>query len=107
MKIKLGTIYIYITKYRMKRRDKLDDKRRNKRGILNRAKKRIYKQTGGVCSCCGKTFPIDALNIHHIVPVAVNPKLIAKESNLKLMCDACHVELHRKKGVNEYSVGSP
>lgn len=91
----------------MKRRDKLDDKRRNKRHTLNRAKKRIYKKTGGICSCCGKTFPIDSLKIHHVIPVAVNPKLMVKESNLKLICEACHVELHRKKGVNEYSVGSP
>lgn len=91
----------------MKRRDKLDDKRRNKRHILNRVKKRIYKKTGGICSCCGKTFPINSLKIHHVIPVAVNPKLMVKENNIKLVCEVCHVELHRKKGVNEYSVGSP
>lgn len=105
--IKIFGLYIYVSKYRLKRRDKLDKLRSNKRGQLNRAKKRIYKKTGGVCSCCGETFPLDELKIHHVIPVAVKPKLIAKESNLKLMCEACHVELHRKKGVNEYSVGSP
>lgn len=97
MMIKIFGIYIYVSKYRLKRRDKLDDKRRNKRRILNRAKKRIYQKNGGVCSCCGKAFPIDELRIHHVVPVAVNPKLIAKESNLKLMCEACHVEFHKTK----------
>lgn len=105
--IKIFGIYIYISKHRMKRRDKLDDKRRNKRHILNRVKKRIYKKTGGICSCCGKTFPINSLKIHHVIPVAVNPKLMVKENNIKLMCEACHVELHRKKSVNEYFVGSP
>ena len=93
--IKIFGIYIYVSKYRLKRRDKLDDKRRNKRHILNRVKKRIYKKTGGVCSCCGETFPIDELKIHHVIPVAVKPKLIAKESNLKLMCEDCHVEFHK------------
>lgn len=99
MKIKLGTIYIYITKYRMKRRDKLDKLRSNKRGQLNRTKKRIYQKTGGVCSCCGEIFPLDELKIHHVIPVAVNPKLIAKESNLKLMCEECHVEYHKNNKV--------
>lgn len=94
--IKLGNIYIYITKYRMKKRGKKDDLRRNKREKLNRAKKRIYRKTGGVCSCCGFAFHIDELYIHHIVPVAENPKLITKESNLKLMCESCHVELHKR-----------
>ena len=97
--IKIFNIYIYVTKYRMKRRDKLDKLRSNKRGQLTPAKRRIYKKTGGVCSCCGKSFPIDLLNIHHIVPVSVNPRLIAKESNLKLMCEACHVELHKTNKV--------
>ena len=97
MEINLGIFYIYITKCRMKRRGKLDDLRRNKRKLLNRAKERIYKKGGGVYSGCGKTFPIDALRIHHIIPVAVNPKLIVKESNIKLMCEACHVEFHKTK----------
>ena len=99
MMIKIFGLYIYVSKYRLKRRDKLDKLRSNKRGQLNRAKKRIYKKTGGVCSCCGETFPIDALSIHHIIPVSVNPKKIAKESNLKLMCEACHVEIHKTNKV--------
>lgn len=90
----------------MKRRDKLDDKRRDKRGVLNRAKKRLYKKTGGVCACCGEIFPIDELRIHHIVPVAENPRLMVRENNLKLMCEACHIEFH-KKSVNECPIGSP
>lgn len=97
--IKIFGLYIYVSKYRLKRRDKLDDKRRNKRHTLNRAKKRIYQKTGGVCSCCGETFPIDALSIHHIIPVSVKPKLIVKENNLKLMCEACHVEFHKMNKV--------
>ena len=97
--IKIFGVYIYVSKYRLKRRDKLDKLRSNKRGQLNRAKKRIYKKTGGVCSCCGETFPIDALSIHHIIPVAVNPKLIVKGSNLKLMCEDCHVEYHKNNRV--------
>lgn len=53
MMIKIFGIYIYISRYRMKRRDKLDDKRRNNRRLLNRFKKRIYKKTGGVCASVG------------------------------------------------------
>lgn len=97
--IKIFGVYIYVSKYRLKRRDKLDKLRSNKRGQLNRAKKRIYKKTGGVCSCCGETFPIDALSIHHIIPVSVKPRLIAKESNLQLMCEDCHVEYHKNNKV--------
>ena len=97
--IKLGIFYIYITKYRMKRREKLDDLRRNKRRMLKRVKKRIYTKTGGVCSCCGLSFHIENLQIHHIVPVAANPKLIAKERNIKLMCERCHVELHKNNRI--------
>ena len=36
--IKIFGIYVYISKYRLKRRDKLDKLRSNKRGQLNRAK---------------------------------------------------------------------
>lgn len=36
-----------------------------------------------------------ATETHHIVPVAVNPKLMFVRSNLMPVCRECHVELHR------------
>ena len=95
-------IYIYITRYRMKRRDKLDDVRRNNRGKINRANKRIYKNNGCVCSVCGNHFPLNKLQAHHIKSVSEYPRLIAKQSNILLVCDKCHlgIHTHRKEAVN-------
>lgn len=95
MEIKIFNVYIYISKYRMKRRGRLDDLRRNQRKKLNWMKKRIYRKTGGKCSCCGAIFSIDALRIHHVIPAAENPKLIAEKNNIKLMCEKCHIKLHK------------
>ena len=95
MMIKIGHIYIYITRYRMKRCDKQDDVRRKRSRVLHGAKKRLYRLLDGKCCECGRPFPIEEMQIHHVKPVSQYPKLITRRSNLKLMCAECHQKEHK------------
>lgn len=46
------------------------------------------------CAECGAKSGV--LDIHHIVPVSVDPTLQHNVDNWKLLCRECHKELHRK-----------
>lgn len=97
MMIKIGSLYIYVTRYRMKRRSARDDIYRNRRKKINRIKKRLYKDQNGECAHCGTRFPIEELEAHHIKPMAQFPRLVTRQSNIELLCHNCHLSLHGKK----------
>lgn len=80
----------------MKRRGKNDDIYRNARKRLMRIKEQLVKERGCHCEICGKKIPIDALTIHHVVPVVESPSLMTRKRNIQLLCQKCHVELHRQ-----------
>ena len=98
MKIELGFIRIYITRGRMKRRDKNDKTRRNNRRRINRVKPDIYERQAGRCFVCGQPFALVELHAHHIKPVSTHPKLVADPSNIRLVCKECHQLLHTNNG---------
>jgi thymidylate synthase (FAD) len=45
------------------------------------------------CENCGKYG--EATDIHHIIPVSVNPLLENEKSNWQLLCRECHIEHHK------------
>ncbi len=96
MMIKIWKIYIYVTRYRMKRRDKQDNFRRNKRRALNRIRHRLYEAQKGVCRICGNPFPLSALEAHHVRGLSTRKTEYLKQRNIELLCHNCHVELHKK-----------
>jgi len=59
-----------------------------------RARRRVLKREEGLCQLCGRA---DGLRVHHVVSGAellrrgLDPNL---DSNLVLVCDACHRRLH-------------
>ena len=92
--IKIGPFYLYLSTRRLKGRGKHDDLLRNKRKKLLRLKNRIYKMNGGLCECCGRPFFCEEMEVHHIVPVSENPRLITAFSNLQVVCPECHAKIH-------------
>jgi 5-methylcytosine-specific restriction endonuclease McrA len=96
MKFKIGSIYFYITRYRMKRRGRNDDVSRNHRHKLMRLKHQRYKKNGGCCELCDKPTSEDQLEIHHILPVSERPELVASKHNIMIVCHRCHQHLHGK-----------
>ena len=48
--------------------------------------------------CCQKCDSTDALQIHHIIEVRVDPSKAFDESNILLLCEECHKAQHRVQG---------
>ena len=96
MKIKIGSIYIYITTHRMKRRGSRDNPCRNNRDKLLRMKHNRWKENGGICEECRQKFVEGNLEIHHIIPVCKRPELVASKHNIMIVCHRCHQHLHGK-----------
>ncbi|QFQ11559.1 HNH endonuclease [Pseudoprevotella muciniphila] len=94
---KLFGLYFYISNVRMKRRRTIDEQMRNRRNALLRKKRFLYQLRGGCCELCGKHFALEALEIHHLVPVSQNPGLALQTKNLILLCHDCHVKVHQGK----------
>ena len=41
---------------------------------------------------------------HHILPYTQNPALGCDKDNLITMCEECHKEIHKEKGMNYYEL---
>lgn len=92
----IGSIHIYVSSFRMKRmKSKRDERLAYLKKKLLRMKHEHWKMNGGKCEECGRSFDEEALQIHHIVPVSVNPDLYCAFSNLHLVCPECHLRLHQ------------
>ena len=96
-KWKIGRVRIYVTTYRMKRRPKLDDTRRNVRHRLLRKRAALYRRQEGRCGCCGGEFREDEMEVHHVLGVSDRPDLLCRKSNLVLLCPSCHRKEHEDK----------
>ena len=53
-----------------------------------------YKKNGGCCEECGQHFDRKDLQMHHILPWYVFPKLREEKWNLLLLCPRCHYMEH-------------
>lgn len=93
-KWKIGRVRIYVTTYRLKRRGKYDDRRRNVRHRLVRLRRRLYRRQGGCCAVCGCCFEEEEMEVHHVSGVSERPDLVCRRDNLLLVCGACHEKLH-------------
>jgi thymidylate synthase (FAD) len=60
--------------------------------------KRFRDDNNHTCNRCGHYG--GQLDIHHIVPVSVDPSLDHVQSNWELLCRACHIEHHKE---NDYT----
>lgn len=92
---RLFGLYFYVSSVRMKRRRSKDEQMRNQRKVLQRNKRLLYQQQEGCCAVCGRHLAPEALEIHHVVPVSVNPGMALQAKNLVLLCHECHVAVHR------------
>lgn len=94
---RLFGLYFYVSSIRMKRRRSADEKARNQRKTLQRKKRLLYQLQDGCCEYCGRHLAADALEIHHVIPMSVNPGLALQTKNLILLCHDCHVAVHKNK----------
>jgi hypothetical protein len=54
-----------------------------------KVRKQFLKDNGNICACCSRT---DNLNVHHIIPVHIDPSLELERSNLIILCEKpCHI----------------
>lgn len=58
----------------------------------NRFRKALLDERGWRCEDCGLA---GKLEVHHIVPVSVDPARRYDKSNCRCLCSKCHVEAHR------------
>lgn len=93
--------YIVVKRFGLRDDDKSDQERHRKingkwRMVWQRHQKdRLLKLTNNKCMWCPSE---DRLQIHHIVPVHIDPSLAETESNIVLICQNCHSEEHKKQG---------
>lgn len=88
----IGKVNIYVTTHRMKRRTGMHDKvARVHHAELRRLKVQRYR---GYCEECGRPFNIDALQMHHNIPVSKRPDLLLSYDNIRLLCPECHARCH-------------
>lgn len=92
-----GLYFYVVSSIRMKRRRSVDEKVRNRSKLLRKYKNVLYGEQDGRCGECGRWFPPDSLEIHHIIGISENPNLMLAKRNLRLLCPECHKALHCKK----------
>ncbi len=60
--------------------------------LLNKGiKKKILFRDNFECKLCKNT---ENLNVHHIIPISLDPALALKETNLITLCSICHSKAH-------------
>jgi 5-methylcytosine-specific restriction endonuclease McrA len=55
-------------------------------------RRRLYFEREGVCEECKQSFPLEALELHHIVPRSEGGRDV--DGNLRLLCGRCHEGRH-------------
>ena len=71
-KLRIGRLYFYIVE--------------NKR--------KLYERQGGRCPHCGQPFEYEAMELHHVLPLARFPELGQSIRNGIMLCHKCHKEVH-------------
>lgn len=70
-----------------------------------RKRAKILRRDKYLCAECrrynrrdSRGLPIEAVTVHHIVPLEVDPSRRLDETNLQSLCKACHNRKHPEKG---------
>lgn len=98
-RLEIGKLNIYLTwgqQLRTRNRD-AQRKDRNKRSAL---KRKLIKEKQ-CCEFCGKRLTWEEARVHHIKERWKYPELEFEYTNLMLLCDPCHVGLHRQQTLKE------
>ena len=87
--------YFYVSNCRMKKRPIRDVMYGNyvqDHCIENKHK--LYERQGGRCPHCGQPFEYEAMELHHVLPLARFPELGQSIRNGIMLCHKCHKEVH-------------
>ncbi len=57
-----------------------------------RLKVEVFNERGRNCEICKE---IINLNVHHIIPISEEPMLSFDKENLMILCENCHIEIHK------------
>lgn len=98
-RLEIGKLNIYLTwgtKLRTHNRE-VHNRERKKRNDL---KQRLINEKQ-CCEFCGKQLTWNEARVHHIKERWKYPELEFEYSNLMLLCDPCHVGLHRQQTLKE------
>jgi hypothetical protein len=57
-------------------------------------KRKLYERQGGRCPHCGQPFEYEAMELHHVLPLARFPELGQSIRNGIMLCHKCHKEVH-------------
>lgn len=68
---------------------------KNRESLNGTDAKRFRDSCNHTCNRCGQYGGNS--DIHHIVPVSVDPSLTHNMSNWELLCEKCHIDHHRKE----------
>ena len=94
-KLRIGRLYFYISNCRMKKRpirDLMYTNHTQDHCIEN--KRKLYERQGGRCPHCGQPFEYEAMELHHVLPLARFPELGQSIRNGIMLCHKCHKEVH-------------
>lgn len=86
----------YCLDHRRRRRKPRKTYKHNNKSFYNsavwkRTREYVYELRKGLCERCGRFVHGREAHVHHIVPIAVNYALRLVLTNLKLLCNDCHV----------------
>ena len=87
--------YFYVSNCRMKKRpirDVLYGNYVQDHCIENKHK--LYERQGRKCPHCGQPFEYEAMELHHVLPLARFPELGQSIRNGIMLCHKCHKEVH-------------
>lgn len=59
-----------------------------------------YLELNPSCICCGK---IKELEVHHLIPVHIDPTLELEAANLATFCERCHLVVAHLNDWNRYN----
>lgn len=98
-RIQVFGLNIYFSRCSLTRR-----KRGNVKAQRSRKLQRLrYKwlKEGRRCEICGCTMTVEDSSLHHIKPQSQYPELKYRETNLMLLCNPCHINLHKELNIKE------
>ena len=97
---KLFSLYFTLSNSRVKLRLSNHDRSGRLQRICCEMKQYKYKMQQGTCPLCGETFPLEYMQLHHILPWSRFPDFRGTKKNHLLICKDCHKEIHSNPFLN-------